>query len=1209
MTDRMADDITVWWQPHPLAASERRHVVVPAGVTLAAAIDSVTAAPPAVVRWNGETIAACDRWLTLTHGVVHIVQEVPEGGQAGTIIQGVLGVINVAAGAYTGNYFQVAAGVALIAGAAYGAHQAAEAEQVSRYGRDAQPKSRSLAYDGLRNRADPWGAVPRILGRHRATPPYAAVPYTEVDGQISRITAVFALSYGPVEIEDIRIGETALDQFSAELQYRRGYLPSMITDRGAWAPSSGLPAAATFGDRWTVGVAGSTAGRTWAAGETITFNGLGAASELSSWDIDDDKPISLYPNDVYQDTLTQRLEYEESAVVRTTQVDADEISIDLSFPRGLYKISRPKMNYTQTRIDVTISYRLTGTAEWTALPKQSVKAEQTNPRFWSYRWSVPRGQYDVAIAIGNRPQTNNDIIVDETWWTALRTITHETAIAAPGVAMLALRLSPTDLSNGVLDEITAVVTSIARDWDGAHWVWRPTRNPASLAIHAMQVAPARPVLDTLIDWPAFAAWHTRCAADGLLFDQYVDFEETRAAALQRIARVGLAVIGRSRSGLVAPYLDQAGAPVAALITSRNSAQHTQTLSWDRVPDAIRVAYVDADAGYATQEVLVYGDGLDAGSAADIRQLDIPGVTSRDLAYRLGRHAWAIAARRRAHRTCVVDIDTPVDVMSRVVMASDAIEHMTVSGLVTDLVIDNEQIVAIVGDTGLVWDGLEAQAVIVHGASGPPALDAWPIRLDAPGTHRTFPLVAPVPEGTVTVGTLYIVGPARQEVSDWLVAQIEPEPDFRMRLTCVPYAPEIFGAGAGALPPAPARIISRVLPSPVVIAVRSDATVMVQTPSGGLDARIAIAVAPVQGAVGVRTVARYRRAGADADAAWAVASRAMTDGLGVVISGVDDGETYEIMLRHEADGWFPSRWTATMSTIAIGEGGAPGPLVDLSIVVQGSMVLARWAPIAEADVRVGGWIEWRHGEAGEQWGNSVPIGASSRGADTSALLPYRPGAYHGRVYDRGGRAAADVNTIVIAVGQEITPYGTPTIVWESPAWSGVHDGTEIVLAGASAALTLTSDGGSSWDDVPDIDDVPNIDAVGAGDDAATIVDSGTYRWARRLDMGAVQRMRVMVRVTVMTSTIGDAIARRTTPVIEWPPMGGDGMTVAGDVETWGAATQDDPASPTAVWSDLFRLDSAHLTARGVGRLETRIVARDRPSQILITALGIEAAVVV
>ena len=107
-----------------------------------------------------------------------------------------------------------------------------------------------------------------------------------------------------------------------------------------------------FGETWTASAAGSVGGVTYKAGETITFNGLAPATSAAAWDRDQGKPFKLYPTDVYEEGFAVEV---ETSVVRTTQANADEIGVELTFPRGLAHIENDPPG---KRADRTVNIRI-----------------------------------------------------------------------------------------------------------------------------------------------------------------------------------------------------------------------------------------------------------------------------------------------------------------------------------------------------------------------------------------------------------------------------------------------------------------------------------------------------------------------------------------------------------------------------------------------------------------------------------------------------------------------------------------------------------------------------------------------------------------------------------------------------------------------------------------------------------------------------------
>lgn len=79
--------------------------------------------------------------------------------------------------------------------------------------------SQMYTISGQSNRVAQYGTVPRVYGRHRIYPNIAANPYTEIEsdpdtGQLVQFFyAIYDLGLGPMEVDDIRIGETPFGNY------------------------------------------------------------------------------------------------------------------------------------------------------------------------------------------------------------------------------------------------------------------------------------------------------------------------------------------------------------------------------------------------------------------------------------------------------------------------------------------------------------------------------------------------------------------------------------------------------------------------------------------------------------------------------------------------------------------------------------------------------------------------------------------------------------------------------------------------------------------------------------------------------------------------------------------------------------------------------------------------------------------------------------
>lgn len=396
---------------------------------------------------------------------------------------------------------------------------------------------------GARNSIRPYSPIPRVLGTIKQVPPLGALPYTEVVGDKQFLRMIFVWGYGPLDVTDMKIGETSLDDFDeVEIEHL-----------------TGVP------------------------GDPTEF--------------------TLFSNSIFEESQSVPLVEADSWQQRTSKDDADELSIDVTFLRGLVRITNKGKRRT-VNVSFEVQYADTGTTDWKGLSQAigartnyaalSVNSSWNNSGRWDsllidvftgflkwvrglpgstrttrpsrelletriwlanvhrvgsgvitnadiaqvarvgnepfgdpfndflvtessptgktvdvssgdldqvsftvraslaetvrrgFRWEIPtRGKYDVRVRRVT-PDSSEDNIFDEATWTALRTITNESPISFDGLTATALRIRATEQLNGVVDNLSGVCTSIIPDWDGTNWINRAANNPASCFLEVLR---------------------------------------------------------------------------------------------------------------------------------------------------------------------------------------------------------------------------------------------------------------------------------------------------------------------------------------------------------------------------------------------------------------------------------------------------------------------------------------------------------------------------------------------------------------------------------------------------------------------------------------------------------------------------------------------------------------------------------------------------
>ncbi len=166
-------------------------------------------------------------------------------------------------------------------------------------------ESPTLFINGARNQSNLFGCIPVVLGKHRQTPFYGAKPFTEIVGNDQYLRMVFVWGHGPLLIEDLKIGETPIENY-ADVQ---------VVNRSGFQT---------------------------------------------------DGPLTICTNDVEEDNLSVVLKQSAGGSVRNTALNADEISIDLVFAQGLTQFDDAG-NRGKTSVSVDIEYALVGSSTWKGL--------------------------------------------------------------------------------------------------------------------------------------------------------------------------------------------------------------------------------------------------------------------------------------------------------------------------------------------------------------------------------------------------------------------------------------------------------------------------------------------------------------------------------------------------------------------------------------------------------------------------------------------------------------------------------------------------------------------------------------------------------------------------------------------------------------------------------------------------------------------------
>ncbi len=743
----------------------------------------------------------------------------------------------------------------------------------------------TFAISGWRNPFVPDGTVPAVLGKIRMAPPFAAMSYTEIAGDVQFIRALFCWGAGPLRISGLRIGETPIANFD-EVQ---------IETR------TGQPG---------------------------------------------DAPVTLYEGQVMEEQFGVDLRFEpprddygefiagapaiEQPVPRVTAADISAFAIIVHFPAGLV-IFDDDGDARPVGVTLRIRHRLVGAPAWAATETFEIAGATSKPFFRQYRFAVAtRGRYEVEVTRVSPPTTGWPAVYDDISYMSLQSIRPEYPINVPAgtLALTAVRVRATYQLNGALDALNGIPERICADWDSATgtWIVRPTQNPASLYRYALEHGSREPVPLGKIDLVQLADWHDYCVAKGLRYNRVHDFDAPHDETLRAICAAGRAsprFDGR-KWGVV---IDRPQTLVVDHIGPRNARAMRWQRTYPKTPHAFRVPFLDETADYQAAERIVPWPGH-SGDITLTEELPLPGKTDPAEVF--------IEARRRMHEimarpdrfSCVQDGAVRAVTRGDLVHGSfdmlDATQvHARVRHVADDQIVIDADVTMAAGVSYAVGYriGMSANSL---GESV-----VMPVET-VPGITRTLiarglnPMPAP--------GDLVQFGPVSTRVEAMIVRATEGGENLTTVLDLVAAAPEIDAlTDAEVAPPWDGRV-GEITPPATALPAAPRFTKVVSGNKTGAANRIVATLAPGTGSPATvgQYLVRHRLAGGGAFTTVPVPAGVAS----ITLDGYASGAAVEMKASAVSTGGFEGPET-NLITVTIGAGDPP----VAGAIVSGSVALA------------------------------------------------------------------------------------------------------------------------------------------------------------------------------------------------------------------------------------------------------------------------------
>lgn len=701
----------------------------------------------------------------------------------------------------------VAVGVSL-----YNKHKAQqEAEKASRAAKAAGETTGKLPYvRGTRNQPATGQTFPFAMGKSLMTP-YRLCPahftIAGTDGAEQYYNAVLEIAYNNLLIEQIKMGETVIKDFSNATEPQNG---QYTFDNGVYYDARNLIEIRQTG-----------------AFTDDAFNNKIILTELNE----------EIPHDHAVDDQEENQKIEQkwrAGVVQELPTNAKSVEIIALFD-GLRKYDdgwrtqsvtlSPQWtnvnNPTESDwIDFTNGFNQNGT--YSNVFERNTKKQM---RFIATQEFTAAQAYEKTIKVRVRRMTpktdgsaNENVYllgVQTTCYDAKKSSASELVTAQvlepdkrDQCCRIGVRIAANATTEGLLDAISVIETACARTWNGSAWseTKTPTRNLAAWALEILTSPHHKPSQydDTELDLESFGAWYEYCETMGFYADGVITQNQKKKAVLDTLCiNSNAALVYNRMTGLMEVALDNGRDYSIALLNSENIVSISTVKEFKRKTTGKKVTYINAAAGYDIDNVIFMRDGGTYVPATDtLTETALQYVTSYAHAFKI---AWRQMAEEMAQPR-IITIRAGLEsayypIFSRVEVQHKSLKNGIAHGVIKSLTWRNSYLQEIELEGAVTFPQNVACGVIINCVSAD-GHGILPLKVSGTGRTKILTVVTtlrsnadliPSVGNILTFGELDNEGEFTTVTSPMKITNAE-ETDNGYTLTLVDYNPALYEYG-------------------------------------------------------------------------------------------------------------------------------------------------------------------------------------------------------------------------------------------------------------------------------------------------------------------------------------------------------------------------------------------------------------------------------
>jgi hypothetical protein len=531
-------------------------------------------------------------------------------------------------------------------------------------------------------------------------------------------------------------------------------------------------------------------------------------------------------------------------------------------------------------------------------------------------------------------------------------------------ARTAIRIKATDQLNGSVDAINGLVTTVCLDYvfNGVtgSWISQTTNNPASLMRYVLQhPANAQRIsnseVSTKIDLPQLQYWHAYCITKGFTYNSVLSNAKSILDVLRDICAAGRASPAIV-DGKWTVIIDEPKTTVIQHFSTHNSWGFQGSKPLVKIPDAFKVVYINENANYVQDEFYVYNVGQTETTANVFEELQLPGVTNSEAAFKHAR--WHLAQLLLRPETYTLNVDMEYLVCNRgdlvrvqhdVPMWGVGTARINTYVNSTTLILDND--IPLEAGTNYYMRIRTATGTSI----GPVALAS----ITTSGFYNQIILTAALSEINGAPDNLVMLGIQNKESQECIVLSVEPSTNGSARLTLCDYNSAIYTIDSAVtteqavnypipnfdpnITKYPDTFISKISQYPTITSVTSDFKAATVTSTGIYTPKIRLSFTETPGQLSLDTsvtaVELQWKTSSDTNSSWPNKSMTLIGSDSCYADNIVGGQLYDLRVRYVSFSGLYGPWTEFLNHTAVGKSINTYAVTNIELSLDGVSLVA------------------------------------------------------------------------------------------------------------------------------------------------------------------------------------------------------------------------------------------------------------------------------